>query len=267
MKLKVLKIILCLFVLCTFTMAFAAEGIYVVKGTGKYSEYMELKGLEKGDKYQVFYSGNHNSFHVIVVDNRKLDPNQKITWEYGGKTYTSTRKECNALFSDLSYLQSKYGVKDWLITDDWLLKTFGQVYFDWAEYLGYSNDASRAVCKYLDEQNGIVYIDRYTFAEQNTSEMFENNNGEEWIPLANILDTVQFGKYTLIDKNTHKAKNTYAFYVQGLTNMKLVYLVDDMTDLFIESENGAGTFNGIRIKKSKGELYFNGKDLKSKNII
>ena len=39
-----------------------------------------------------------------------------------------------------------------------------------------------------------------------------------------------------------------------------------MTDKFINATDATGTFNGIRMKKESGTLFFNYADLKAKGI-
>jgi len=42
------------------------------------------------------------------VNNRGLNDNEIVTWNYNGRTVTNNRKECNSFFSDLSYFKSKF---------------------------------------------------------------------------------------------------------------------------------------------------------------
>ncbi|HEY8420127.1 MAG TPA: copper amine oxidase N-terminal domain-containing protein [Thermoclostridium sp.] len=58
----------------------------------------------------------------------------------------------------------------------------------------------------------------------------------------------------------------YAFYKQEGTGTNIIYPVNEMTDEFMNASDAAGTFNGIRMKKESGTLYFNYYDLKEKNI-
>lgn len=58
----------------------------------------------------------------------------------------------------------------------------------------------------------------------------------------------------------------YAFYEQGLTNTKIVYPVNEMTEEFMNTSDATGTFNGIRMKKENGKLLFNYTDLKERGI-
>lgn len=57
----------------------------------------------------------------------------------------------------------------------------------------------------------------------------------------------------------------YAFY-DGSDINTVFYCVSEMTKEFMAAENTTGTFNGIRMKKESGTLYFNYKDLKKYNI-
>lgn len=53
----------------------------------------------------------------------------------------------------------------------------------------------------------------------------------------------------------------YCFYENGLTGIKIIYPVDEITDSFMNSDNATGEFNSIRMKKENGILYFNYDDL------
>ncbi|OQB13560.1 MAG: hypothetical protein BWY15_01635 [Firmicutes bacterium ADurb.Bin193] len=57
----------------------------------------------------------------------------------------------------------------------------------------------------------------------------------------------------------------YAFY-DGKDINTVFYCVSEMTDEFMTAENKTGIFNGIRMKKENGILYFNYQDLKKYNI-
>lgn len=60
------------------------------------------------------------------MNNRGLNDNEIITWNYNGRTVTNTRKECNSFFSDLSYFKSKFNLSDDLISSEGLQSVFGQ---------------------------------------------------------------------------------------------------------------------------------------------
>lgn len=59
----------------------------------------------------------------------------------------------------------------------------------------------------------------------------------------------------------------YGFYENGFTGTKLLYAIDEMTEEFMNATNATGTFNGIKMKKENGVLYFDYNDLKSRGLI
>lgn len=118
-----------------------ADKLYTVKGTGKYADYMELKGFPDEDKYRIFFQGDANKFHTMIEDLRKIDLNEVITWKDNGVTYKTKRSDLYKMFSNLSH---QY-------THQWLLETFDQVYLDWAEGIGFSEDATRWVQQYFKQ--------------------------------------------------------------------------------------------------------------------
>lgn len=59
----------------------------------------------------------------------------------------------------------------------------------------------------------------------------------------------------------------YTFYENGLTSIKIIYPIDEITTEFINSKDGSGVFNGINMKKKDGVLFFKVSDLKDKGIL
>lgn len=45
-----------------------------------------------------------------------------------------------------------------------------------------------------------------------------------------------------------------------------MFIVDKLTDEFMDLQNGKGIFGGIRMRKENGNLYFNIEDLKAKDL-
>lgn len=70
----------------------------------------------------------------------------------------------------------------------------------------------------------------------------------------------------ITNKSFQKFGGEYGFYENGLTSVKTIYLVPDMTEEFMKSTNAEATFSGIRMKMKDGVLYFNTDDLTSNNI-
>lgn len=91
----------------------------------------------------------------------------------------------------------------------------------------------------------------------------------EWISGVNfdyiLVQNSQLEKLGAIGKPSEIPNYSYAyvFYEQVDKN---IYCVDEMTDEFFKATNATGTFNGIRMKKENGTLFFSYTDLKDKNI-
>lgn len=124
--------------------------LYAVPGSGKYADYMMLKGYEGEDKFQIYFQGDSNSFMTTVEDLRNINLNEVITWQYNGVYYKSTRKELYSFFSDSSKLRSLLGTSSGeVFSSNWFKSTFGQVYLDWLEGMQFSAEASNLVTEYF----------------------------------------------------------------------------------------------------------------------
>lgn len=80
-----------------------------------------------------------------------LPKSENITWSYNGKTFKTRRSDLYSYFSDITWFKSN--LKNDNITDEWLMKTFGNTYLEWAEGLDFSNEAARWVQKYFDQSS------------------------------------------------------------------------------------------------------------------
>ena len=62
----------------------------------------------------------------------------------------------------------------------------------------------------------------------------------------------------------------YAFSRQSISGLfgkdNIIYVVDEMTEDFMNASDATGTFNGIRMMKNKGTLFFNQSDLEKLGI-
>lgn len=130
-----------------------AGPLYVVEGTGDYSGYQQLKGFDDEDKYEIYFKGNQSSHYTTIEDLREIDLNEKITWEYNGKTFTNTRSQLYVFFSDSSKLRNLLGVSSQTLSHTWFEETFGDVYWEWLDGISYSEDASRWVERYFQQIN------------------------------------------------------------------------------------------------------------------
>ena len=118
-----------------------------------------------------------------------------------------------------------------------------------------------------DDLNKAIYPEesRYDLADFNESQI-------EWV--GGLLFEEVLVNDKQIEKFGVKGKASeipgysyiYAFYDQGSSNTEIVYPVNEMTEEFMKSSDATGTFNGIRMKKENGILYFNYSDIKERNI-
>jgi len=76
------------------------------------------------------------------------------------------------------------------------------------------------------------------------------------IPTNNMPEAVQRGFVS-----------AYGFFVGGGVNLNTDFIVYEMTEDFINSENAYGVFNGIQMRMRDGELWFNRNDLRDRGIL
>lgn len=123
-----------------------------------------------------------------------------------------------------------------------------------------------------DDLNTAIYPETSRFDAAEISE-----DDYEWV--SGVLpNNILFDKITVEDEKLKKwgvtgvasditgYSSIYAFYEQGGTDTIIVYPFDEITEEFIKSSDAVGTFNGIRMKKEGGHLYFNYSDLKTKKV-
>lgn len=232
--------------------------LYTEDGIGEYLGFKKLMGYTDSDKFAIYFKGTSSSHRVSVADLRGLNDNEIVTWSYNGRTTTNTRKECNNFFSDLSYSKSKLDLKDGIASTEWLHSTFGQVYLDWAVYLGFAADAERMVGEYLNAVEGIDYNKNITLTpDYKLSNWVSRPDFKKMLESENLL-----ARYGIV--GCEKADKPGLVYVYAFSN--IFYYVNEMTDEFMTAENATGVFNGIHMKKVNGQLWFDYNDLKEKGI-
>ncbi len=113
-----------------------------------------------------------------------------------------------------------------------------------------------------NDLNSAIYpqADRFASANMEASDF-------EWISGITNFDKILVDEKTL-DKSIKTEKSdipgfvyVYCFYENSSTNIKVIYPVDEITDNFMSSDNASGEFNGIKMKKENGILYFDYNDL------
>lgn len=238
--------------------------LYTEDGSGAYLGYKRLMGYSGSDRFAVYFTGTFANYHVSVVDLRGLNDNDLVYWQYNGTTVTNTRKECNHFFSDLSYLKGQYGLSDQMMSGEWLQSTFGQIYLDWAELSGFAADAERMVGKYLEAAEGIDYNRGVTLTPdyQIPENRWVTGYTFEKIP----VDERILSKLGIVGREKSSLAEHYEVYGFPEVFTDQSHFVDEMTDEFMAAENAIGIFNGIRMKKENGVLWFSYKDLKEKGI-
>lgn len=145
------------------------------QGTGNYLGYTELKGFPQNEKYKIYYSGNSQSY-LVKVDDFTVDYNKQVVWYYKGAKHVNTVQQCYSFFANTAVFRNYYGISDNFLSDAWFTNTFGQTFTDWQNYLIFTDEANRIVQKYLENKEGIVYYDRYSLANFDLSQYFENDN-------------------------------------------------------------------------------------------
>lgn len=251
------------------------HNLYTEPGQGKYAGYSRLRGYIYDDKYPIHFKGQLNSYEFVTEPSDNL--NDICTWTYNGITYKNTRGECYQFFRDTEYFQSRHSLfSDAVLSTNWFVDTFGQIYEDWFSYSAFeSGNSGQLVERYLKIQNGTYYHmpDGVHSAEDyyglyNAEEAWtEKRLNADWIEtdelsrLAGDSD-LTFGIIgeSLSDYYDGIGDLVYGFYLQGFS-VKNLLCIYDMPKSFADMENGQAMYSGIRFKRENGKWYFNPSDL------
>ncbi len=127
----------------------------------------------------------------------------------------------------------------------------------------------------LAERNALSFTDEPVIPQYPTdpsSSSASSSNTDMWISGLSNFSLVEISEkgnpgVNYIEKSAIPGYvKVYAFTEFGLTGDHIVYIVDEMTDAFMTAQNAEGTFNGIRMKKQNGNLFFNAEDLNKLDI-
>ena len=120
-------------------------------GTGEFAGFKKLVGHPYEDAAEIYFKGNSGSYQVST---RLLDynPNQLVTWKVEGETLTNKLCDIYEYFDVASRLYSSAELTD----------NYGSLYSVWLHRRLVETDAGRIVSKYLDNKDGVVYIDRFS---------------------------------------------------------------------------------------------------------
>lgn len=140
----------------------SSSNLYTVDGTGQYRGYKMLKGYPNENKFQVYYSGDINSYSISFLDLRGINLNEVVTWTYNGVTHRNTKGELYNLFSDGTWIKSQLGVSGGTLSEEWFQKVFGNTYEEWVEGMTYFCDAESLVEEYFEKTGQSRIINNVT---------------------------------------------------------------------------------------------------------
>jgi hypothetical protein len=200
--------------------------------------YLPIRAVLENAGYTVEWAGDTNTVNAYTFN---YDANEFVPYSTSS---LSTLLE-NILKGNVIYYQGQY-----YATPDYVkMMTNVQVHY-------YGNDLNTAI---------YPQASRYDLAEFDESQI-------EWVSGITfdyiLVQDSQLAEFGIAGKRSDIPGYSYiyAFYEQGISGDKIIYCVDEMTDKFINATDATGTFNGIRMKKESGTLFFNYADLKAKGI-
>lgn len=117
----------------------------------------------------------------------------------------------------------------------------------------YGNDLNTAI---YPQANRYINIDE--IKESENSWVSGLNNFELIMVIKDRLDT-EFKYYE--EYVIPEFIFVYGFRTTDANGIENIYYLTEITEEFLNADNAEGTFNGIRMRKENGELYFNSKDL------
>lgn len=119
-----------------------------------------------------------------------------------------------------------------------------------------------------DNEELIDMASRTSSPTDNVSDEYRWTNGGKYIfeKFGVNKDDLDFDYSQLEEFNSNKVY-LYGFYNQELSNTKLVYAVNEITDEFLNAKDApTQTFNSIRMYKENGTIYMNVLDLKNLDL-
>lgn len=152
--------------------------LYAIDGTGKYAGYKILKGYPNENEFIIYYKGDHNSYMVFTEDLRKINLSEVITWEYNGYLYANTKHELYDFFSDTLQFSSWLGISNELLSQDWFMQTFGDIYKEWGQTVAYSIDGEKLVEEYF-KKTGIPEQENTTTLTPDSVIIFKSLSEED----------------------------------------------------------------------------------------
>ena len=233
--------------------------LYSTDATGSYSGYKQLHGYPNEDEFSIYYKGTSSSNETTYEDNRGLNLNAVYRWSYNGVTYRNTRRELYGFFFDTARFSSNYAIDGGVLSSSWFESTFGQVYSDWMDTVGYSCDASHLVSKYLENLEGIHFRQQDLTPDAVISYM------QEWTSVDNLHSfDVVFDEGITYDGEIITAAGFYSGSYSG----PLIYGMPSFDRTILQNKtNFTKTIDGIAVKYEDGILSFKTDDLVKQGII
>ena len=106
--------------------AYTPMKISDVQGTGEYKEYRKLVNHDYTGLYEIYYKKNSdNTIAIVVKSNFENQSEEPLTFKYGNKSITLTKKQWNYLFNDFEKLKDD---------DEALKKVTGEFFTYWITY-------------------------------------------------------------------------------------------------------------------------------------
>jgi hypothetical protein len=153
--------------------------LYVVNGEGEYSQYKALKGYPGENKFQVYFQGDTFASNITYKDLRGINLDEIIEWELDGKKVRHLRKDIYTMFYHSIKLYSRKLDYTGQFSQEWNRKTFGRIYEEWMEGMGFSQDAHTLLSHYFDYKYPVKSFDRFEAADIKVENQHDKDGNED----------------------------------------------------------------------------------------
>ncbi len=268
-------------------------GSYAVPASGKYSGFQILKGYPLENLYNLYFKIDGNSSYCEIENLAPKNMNEIITFNYQGKTYTTTRLNAYKYFDDINSINSslsKLGLDD--ITKDINTnseKMFGSVSDDWLEEWGNSVNLEKYFRKYStwlerQERQKTEKLRSYTSEEDLYKQKQERERAKKQEEMKKDLEKYVFKMeaewysvpgYEMEEwQSKSDISKRYGLSIYPSTEKRYYWdlfkdyrMVGEIPfpskDYYLNDDKTIKTVNGIRIKYHKFNVY----DLEEKGYI
>ncbi len=197
--------------------------------------YLPIRAVLENAGYTVEWADNTNTVNAYTF---KYDANELVPYSTSDP---STLLE-NILNGNVVYVQGQY-----YATPDYVKRMTNVQMHYWGSDLN--------TAKYPEEKPS----NHYDYDESKI----------EWVSGINfdymLVKNSRLEELGIVGEQSEIPNFSYAYALYKQVD-EVLYCFDEITDEFMNASDATGTFNGIRMKKIDGILYFNYPDLKAKNI-